>query len=477
MQRRSQQQPLGPRLARAVLVLAGALVLAAPLAMVAIGATPAPAGADATTGTAPADSGELEPCPADLGSIAASDTEVHVAKVSGLIDPIVRSYLLEEIDRAERQGALALVLWLDSNGSVLDDDDYLSLATALAESTTQIVIWVGQSGAVARGGAAELLGVADLVGVSAGSRIGDTGPARLPATFPPAFGDATDRLETTTISADEAVQLGISPGPLSDVSTIGSFLTLIPGYEVERCLDADAVAGGDGGDPSGGIRTISTTQNLLSGLPLVSQLFHTVASPEVAYLLFALGLALLVFELYTAGIGVAGVIGAGLLALGCYGLAVLPTRWWAIALIIVAMLMLTVDIQTNVPRYYTVGGLIAFVIGTFTLYDGVSMSWVTIIAGIVGAVLYAYGGMPSMVRTRFSTPTIGRKWMIGEMGEAVTDVSPEGVVRIRDVSWRATTNRATPVKAGEPVRVVGLERLVLEIEPEEGGAKDYRQRR
>ena len=93
------------------------------------------------------------------------------------------------------------------------------------------------------------------------------------------------------------------------------------------------------------------------------------------------------------------------------------------------------------------------------------------------SVLYAYAGMPSMVRTRFSTPTIGRKWMIGEMGEATTDVSPEGTVRIRDVTWRATTNRATPVRAGEPVRVVGLDRLVLEIEPEEGGARDYRERR
>jgi membrane-bound serine protease (ClpP class) len=81
-----------------------------------------------------------------------------------------------------------------------------------------------------------------------------------------------------------------------------------------------------------------------------------------------------------------------------------------------------------------------------------------------------------MVRTRFSTPTIGRRWMIGEMGEAITDVSPEGTVRIRDVAWRAVTNRATPVKAGETVRVVGLDRLLLEIEPETGGAKDHRQR-
>jgi membrane-bound serine protease (ClpP class) len=446
-------------------------------------------------GAAPAAAQDIETCPDDLETIQATDSVVHIAKVAGLIDPVMKSYLLDELSRAEADDALALVIWLNSNGSVLDDEDFTELATQLDAASIPIVIWVGQSGASATGGAAELIGIADMVGVSAGSTIGETGPARLPDSFGPAFGDATERLETATIGADEAIQLGISEGPVNDVSTIGTFLTLIPGYEVVRCIDPalTPAAGDDSADGSGsddaasadpaaapGLRTISTTRNELSGLPLISQLFHTVASPEVAYLLFALGLGLLLFELFTAGVGVAGVVGAGLLALGSYGLAVLPTRWWGIGLLVLAMLLLAVDVQTNVPRFYTAAGLLAFFVGTFTLYqggpDGVSMSWVTIIAGLIGAVLYAYAGMPSMVRTRFSTPTIGRKWMIGEMGEAVTDVSPEGTVRIRDVSWRAITNRATPVKAGEPVRVVGLDRLVLEIEPEEGGAKDYRER-
>ena len=44
------------------------------------------------------------------------------------------------------------------------------------------------------------------------------------------------------------------------------------------------------------------------------------------------GSALIVFELFTAGVGVAGVVGAGAFVLSCYGLAVLPTHWWGIAL-------------------------------------------------------------------------------------------------------------------------------------------------
>jgi membrane-bound serine protease (ClpP class) len=437
-----------------------------------------------------AQEGEIGPCPADLEQLSATGSVVRIVKVSGLIDPVIKSYVLDELRQAEQRAetteVVGLVIWLDSRGSVLDRSDYLELASALAESPVTTAIWVGQSGASALGGAAELLGVVDLVGVSSGSTIGDTGSARLPRSFPPAFGEATERLETATIGASEAIELGISAGPLQDVSGVGSFVALLPGYELSQCWPAsesgDGSASGDseaaGVDQSAGVPlTYPLTSNELTGLPLSKQLFHVVASPELAYLFFAIGLGLLLFELYTAGIGIAGVLGAGFLSLGCYGLAVLPTRWWGIGLLLVAFLAMAVDVQTNVPRYYTAAGMAAFVLGTFLLYDGVAMSWITIVAGIAGAILYAYSGMPSMVRTRFSTPTIGRRWMIGEMGEALTDVAPDGTVRVRDVAWRATTNRATPVKAGEPVRVTGLDRLVLEIEPEEGGARDYRQRR
>ena len=82
-----------------------------------------------------------------------------------------------------------------------------------------------------------------------------------------------------------------------------------------------------------------------------------------------------------------------------------------------------------------------------------------------------------MVRTRFATPTIGREWMIGELGEVVEAVDPDGVVSVGSARWRARTNRATPVAAGEPVRVVAIDGVTLEVEPLEGAARDHRERR
>ena len=104
-------------------------------------------------------------------------------------------------------------------------------------------------------------------------------------------------------------------------------------------------------------------------------------------------------------------------------------------------------------------------------------SWITLLAGIGGVVLAFVVGMPSMVRTRFATPTIGREWMIGELGDVVDAVDPDGVVSVGDGRWRARTNRATPVAAGQQVRVVAIDGVTLEVEPLEGAARDHRERR
>ena len=258
------------------------------------------------------------------------------------------------------------------------------------------------------------------------------------------------------ISAQRAVDLGLAD---TDSATILDFVAQFEGFEGE------VVEG----------QLQPTTRVQFSSLSVLGQLMHTVASPNVAYVLFVIGLALLLFELFTAGVGVAGLVGAGALILGCYGLAVLPTRPLGVALLLFAIFGYGVDVQTGVPRVWTGIATVSFAVGSLILYDGVSASWITILLTLVGMTLAMVAGMPTMVRSRFSTPTIGRDWMIGEMGTAVRTLRRTALSR--SVTLRgARTNRATPIRKQEPVRVVAIEGLVLEVEPEEGGARDYRER-
>jgi membrane-bound serine protease (ClpP class) len=402
---------------------------------------------------------------------------VEVVEVSGLLDPVLVDFVEETVERAEREGAVALVLQLNSSGAVVSDERFTELARRIDDVSMPVAVWVGTSGAVAFGAAAELVGIADVSGMAPGTRLGRMGQQRLPEDeFGLLFGDQHDRLVDGTVGSAEALDAGIITelGPIdvpegaesvAGAPTVGDLIVNIDGVEVDEV------------EVEGQTRREPVTVVLFSRLPLPDQLAHTVASPNVAYLLLTIGLALLVFELFTAGIGVAGLVGAGSFALACYGLVVLPTNWWAFGLIVLSMVAFSVDVQTGVPRVWTAIGMVLFAVGSFTLFSSVDISWITLLAAVIGILLTFTAGMPAMVRTRFSTPTIGRDWMIGEMGEAVADVAPQGTVRIRDALWRAETNRATPIRQGEPVRVVAIEGLVLEVEPEEGGARDYREPR
>lgn len=385
-------------------------------------------------------------------------TIVDVVKVNGLFDPVLTDFVQRAVIEADEAGSTALVLQVDTNGSVVSEERFGELVDVIARARVPVDVWIGPSGSQMTGLPAQLLGVADEIAMAPGTRVGDAGTLDNPSIDQ----GRIDLIRDRTLNDGEAAQFGLTT---RDGPTIGDFIVNLPGVETREVTTDD-----------GQIRREPITQVRFGQLSLLDQLMHTVASPAVAYLLFTLGLALMIFELFTAGVGVAGAVGAGSFVLACYGLAVLPATWYGIGLLCVSMAAFAVDVQTGVPRFWTGVGMVTFVVGSLTLYDGVSLSWVTLVVTIIGVALAFLAGMPSMVRTRFSTPTIGREWMIGEMGRAVTPIAPDGVVQIREALWRAYTNRATPIEELDRVRVVGIEGLVLEVEPEEGAARDYRDR-
>lgn len=376
---------------------------------------------------------------------------VQVIKVSGLLDPIVVSFIEDEIATASADGVVALVLQINSEGAAVGDREIDDLVDTIDDADITIGAWVGPSGSKAEGAATRLVAAADVSALTPGSRIEVTREL--------ADGIDLDGKASVgeKVGSETAAELGLVDNA---APVLGTFIVDLPGVETRVVND----------------RREPVTRVRFGQLGLVDQLFHTVASPAAAYLLLIIGGCLLVFELFTAGVGVAGMVGVGSLVLSAYGLAVLPTNTWALVVLCAAFPAFGVDVQTGVPRFWTGVGVVALLVGSLTVFVDGPPSWITLIAGIGGTLLAMLGGMPAMVRTRFSTPTIGRDWMIGESGVALADVSPDGIVTVRDAPWRAHTNRATPIAAGEAVKVTAIDGLVLEVEPVEGAAKDYRDR-
>jgi membrane protein implicated in regulation of membrane protease activity len=59
---------------------------------------------------------------------------------------------------------------------------------------------------------------------------------------------------------------------------------------------------------------------------------------------------------------------------------------------------------------------------------------------------------------------VGPETLIGRRAEVVTPCLPEGQVKLEGELWRARC--AAGARSGEPVRVTGLDDLVLVVEPE-----------
>jgi membrane-bound serine protease (ClpP class) len=457
-----------------------AILLLAASALLGVAASSAAA---APVDTEPGDTGAVVVDAVVVDAVVADPAQapVDVLQVSGLFDEIVVASIRDAIDRAAEEGSQALILQVNSDGAVVGNATMTRLLEDIAAAPVAIGVWIGPSGARLYGTPAQILAVADVTGMAPGSRVGYTGPALRPGGEPIDFGAATTTLRNQSLGLSQARELEVFKQRITDegIPTIVNMVDALDGFEKNGLIleTTTEVVTDDGTVQRDTVATVRFFK-----LGLIDQLFHTVASPPIAYLLLLIGLALIVFEFFTAGVGIAGAVGAGSLILASYGLAALPTRPWAVALIVLAMVAFAIDVQVGLPRVWTGVGVVFTIIGSWFLFEpivGSSLrpSWIALIAGIAGIMLTFIVGMPSMVRTRFATPTIGREWMIGETGSVIDRVGPEGIVEVRDARWRARTNRATPVEAGEPVRVVAIDGVTLEVEPLEGAAKDYREMR
>ena len=216
---------------------------------------------------------------------AAARPVVEVIEVSGRIDPVLTDFVKHSLRRANDHRAVALVMQLNSPGALVSEAELDVLAFRIVHSSVPVAVWVGPSGAQARGGALRLPRAAAIVAVAPGAHApGLKGGLRSP--------------------------------------TLGDFIVALDGRTVDgQKLDTAQVV-----RSANGPRLRPTVDVEFAKPALLPRLLHTVASPAVGYLLLVIALLLMVFEFFTIGVGVAAACGAGALVLAAYGLAVLPTR-------------------------------------------------------------------------------------------------------------------------------------------------------
>jgi membrane-bound serine protease (ClpP class) len=198
-----------------------------------------------------------------------------------------------------------------------------------------------------------------------------------------------------------------------------------------------------------------------------ARLLFVIADPGIAYVLLMLGLYGLLFEFFNPGFVAPGVIGGICLLAALFALHLLPVSYTGLALIALGVGLMIAEHFAPGFGILGMGGIVAFVLGSVMLIDtdvpGYRVPW-PLIAGVTAASAgFLLVVLNFALRARARPVVSGREQLIGETGEVLEETDGGAFARIHGEMWKVRAN--APLGRGQTVRVVGIDGLVLAVEP------------
>jgi membrane-bound serine protease (ClpP class) len=195
---------------------------------------------------------------------------------------------------------------------------------------------------------------------------------------------------------------------------------------------------------------------------------HDLFDPNLAFIFFWLGLALLVLELIVPGHVFSGTVGTILLLTSIASFGLLPVRLIGIALLVASIVFFVIELKVPGLGIWSVAGIASLVMGGLVLFDpagGVRVSPFAI-APVAAFMALFFGFVVSKALAMRHLPAAqGPEAIVGREGLVLPGgLDPEGVVRVAAEEWRATSSTGT-IPEGARIRVVRLDGLVLTVEP------------
>lgn len=410
-------------------------------------------------------------------AVAVSPTEVEVIKVEGAIDRPLLGYLNDRLDAAESAGAI-VVLQLDTAGTL--DEDGVALAERVATLSVPVITWVGPAPARASGAGLLLMYASSLAAVSPGSQTGPLSPIDLahPDVQPSGLHDT---IAGWIQARGKDTDIDWNDRPLNGAEARHRGIAQVAALSIPDLLDR--IDGRTVQTPNGPVvlhtRIATTDQEAqqqgtvdirFENLGPVNRVLHGVASPSMVYFLLVLALAALAFELTQPGFGFAGFAGLGMLALGVYGLTVVPVSWLGLALLVGGIGVMTLDVRARKLGVLTAIGLVGFAVGSVLAWHGMAAAirispW--LIGGAVVASALYYGFALTVAIQSRDRIVNAQRGLIGLVGEARGKLAPDGPVYVKGTLWRGRSI-GDEIASGTAVRVRGVDGLVLRVESEPG---------
>ncbi len=411
---------------------------------------------------------------------------VFVTEIRGAIGVATERQIKRALEQAEREKAAALVIQLDTPGGLVSATR--NIVQDIVASPVPVFIYVAPSGARAASAGTYMVYAAHIAAMAPGTNLGAATPISMSmpgtgqqkkekdsgssASERKSINDMVAMLKSlaqlrgrnadfaekavrdaATLTADEARRDNVV-----DIvaSTLPDLLAQADGKRV-KLKNADATLATKGATT----RTIETDWR--------TKLLAVIADPNVAFILFMIGIYGILFEFWHPGTFVPGTIGGVSLILALISLSALPVHYGAMALLLLGMALMVGEAFTPGIGVLGIGGLIAFVVGAIFLFEGggwdmeVALSIPVIVGATLTTALLIFGVVGAAIRARQRPPAAGAEEMIGLPAKVVEWADQKGRVLVHGEIWAARA--AEPPKIDAIVRVVGRDGLVLIVEP------------
>ncbi len=408
---------------------------------------------------------------------------VYLLQAQGPLTPAMAEYLERGIRRAEQEGGAALIFQLDTPGGSIDLMN--RMVQLIRASRVPVIIYIAPRGAIAGSAgtvitlAGHVAAMAPETAIGAASPVGAQGEDLnetlatkekeiLRATvrsLAARRGEEAVALAEATIevakaaSANEALAAGLVDFIAPDLPAL---LEQVDGFEVE--LDGGRVL------DTGGATVVEVPQTL------IEQLLQVLTNPNIVFLLITIGVQAVLIEISSPGGWVAGFIGVVCLALGAYGLGVLPVNWFGLIFLVMAFVLFLLEVKAPTHGALAAAGIASFILGALVLFNSPStpsfqrVSIPLVVAtGLVTAGLFI-AIVTFAIRAQRRPPAVGAEALIGRWGEVRDDLRPYGSVQVAGELWSAESVRGSEIPKGTRVRVVGVDGLRLRVETEDKGS-------